>query len=78
MSVLHATGPDRFRPIVNRLRLEPVRLTFEPPKTAMDCTEPVSVGSAQSFAVLEPVKTGLGFGPWIFGQKTGPDWTFKH
>src|ERR1700678_346349 len=50
----------------------------QPEKTALDCTRPVALSSVQSFAVLELVKTGLGLGPLLWKQKTGPDRTFKH
>ena len=39
---------------------------------------PVYCGPVQSFDNLGQWWTGLDLGPSKNGQKTGPDWTFKH
>ena len=55
-----------------------LRLVSQPWKTNQNCPEPVDVSSVQSFVVRQYVRTGPGLSLVKFGQKTGPDRTFKH
>ena len=47
-------------------------------KTAQDRSQPVHVSCGPVFVVLPFWATGCGLGPWLWDQKTGPDWTSKH
>jgi hypothetical protein len=63
------------RPVLNQLRLVQIK---DWSKTGLRPRSSVFFGPVRSFSVLGWRQTGLGLGPWILGQKTGPDRTSKH
>ena len=66
------TGPDWFRPVVNRFWSGPVRTGLV---TAKNRKRPVCNGPVRFFAGLGKMRTGLGLGlrRWSLKTETGPD-----
>ena len=66
------TGPDWFRPVVNRFWSGPVRTGLV---TAKNRKRPVCNGPVRFFAGLGKMRTSLGLGlrRWSLKTETGPD-----